>query len=166
VSRIEIIPNICTAANMLLGVTAIAKVLDHNYHLSVILILLAAFTDRIDGILARHCNAVSAFGKEFDSLADLISFGVAPAVLLYSSMSNKWNLAGLVCFGVFTLCGGLRLARFNISSNPYFFQGVPITVAGSILAIIIFLVHNPAIIMVSGFILALAMISTVRIPKI
>jgi len=166
VSKIEILPNICTAANMLLGVTALAKVLDHNYHLSIILIILAALTDRVDGILARHCKAVSAFGKEFDSLADLISFGVAPAALLYSSMTNNWSLAGLVCFGFFTLCGGLRLARFNISNNPSFFQGVPITIAGSILAIIVFLVDNPAVLLASGFILALAMISTVRIPKI
>ncbi|OPY58093.1 MAG: Phosphatidylcholine synthase [Pelotomaculum sp. PtaU1.Bin035] len=165
-TRIEIVPNICTAANLLLGVTALANVLDHNYNASVVLIILAALTDRVDGMLARHYNAVSAFGKEFDSLADLISFGVAPAALSYSYLMEKWSLAGLVCFGFFTLCGSLRLARFNISGNPSYFQGVPITVAGSVLAIIVLLIPNPVAILASGFILALAMISTVHIPKI
>lgn len=165
-SRVEIIPNLCTAANLLLGIMAIAVVINHNSQLSVFLIVLAAILDRADGILARRYNAVSAFGKEFDSLADLVSFGVAPAALLYSSVLEKWNAAGLACFALFTLCGAFRLARFNVSSSPSFFQGVPITIAGALLAVVVFLIPNPAAILAAGFLLSLAMVSSIRIPKI
>lgn len=165
-SRVEIIPNVCTAANLLLGITAIAAVINQNFQLSVILIVLAAVLDRADGILARRYNAVTAFGKEFDSLADLVSFGVAPAALLYSTVIEKWNVAGLVCFALFTLCGAFRLARFNVSSNPSFFQGVPITIAGAVLAVVVILIPNPTAVLASGFLLSLAMVSTIRIPKV
>ncbi|MCG9969387.1 CDP-diacylglycerol--serine O-phosphatidyltransferase [Pelotomaculum terephthalicicum JT] len=159
-------PNICTAANLLLGVVALANTLNHNYTLSTILIILAALLDRFDGMLARRYNAVSAFGKEFDSLADLVSFGVAPAALMYSSMAGNWSLAGLVCFCIFTLCGGLRLARYNVTCTSSFFQGLPITVCGTALAVMVLLVPNHMVILAASFILALAMISTIRIPKI
>jgi len=166
VSRIEIIPHICTAANLLLGVIALANIINHNYQLSTILIILAALMDRFDGILARRYNTVSAFGKEFDSLSDIVSFGVAPAALMYSSLVEIWSLAGLVCFCIFILCGGLRLARYNVSNTSSFFQGVPITICGAILAIIVLLVPNHTVVLASSFILALAMISTIRVPKI
>jgi CDP-diacylglycerol--serine O-phosphatidyltransferase len=157
---------LCTASNLLLGVTAIAAVTNQNFRLSAILIVLAALLDRADGILARRCNAVSAFGKEFDSLADLVSFGVAPSVLLYNTLMGNWNAAALACFALFTLCGAFRLARFNVSSNPSSFQGVPITIAGSVLAVLAVLIPNSTVILAAGFILSLAMISTIRIPKI
>lgn len=165
-SKIELIPNLCTAANLLLGVMAIAALINRNFQLSVILIVLAAVLDRADGILARRYNVVSAFGKEFDSLADLVSFGVAPAALSYSNMLEKWHAAGLACFALFTLCGAFRLARFNVSSNPSFFQGVPITIAGSILAVVVFLLPNPLLILALSVLLSVAMVSTIRIPKI
>lgn len=165
-SRIEILPNLCTAANLLLGVMSIAAVFQHNFELSVSLIILAAVLDRVDGILARRYNAASAFGKEFDSLADLVSFGVAPAALLYSNMTDKWIPAGLACFAFFTLCGAFRLARFNVCSSSSFFQGLPITIGGAILAVVVILVHNPVAILTTGVIISLAMISTIRIPKI
>lgn len=159
-------PNICTAANLLLGVIALANVFGCNYNLSVVLILIAAIIDRADGMLARHYNAVTEFGKEFDSLADLVSFGVAPGALLYSTVAGEWSPAALVCFGAFALCGGLRLARYNLCESPAYFQGVPITIAGSLLAIIIYFQPGQAFILGSGFLLALAMISNIRIPKI
>lgn len=165
-SRIEIVPNICTAANLLLGVVALANTLSHNYTMSIILIILAALMDRFDGMLARRYNATSAFGKEFDSLADMVSFGIAPAALMYNSVAGNWSLTGLVCFCIFTLCGGLRLARYNVSCTSSFFQGIPITVCGTTLAIIVLLIPNHIVILVASFILALAMISTIRIPKI
>ena len=165
-SRTELIPNFCTAGNLILGVTATAALINRNFQLSVVLIILAAVLDRADGILARRCNATSAFGKEFDSLADLVSFGVAPAALSYSAMLGKWNAAGLVCFALFTLCGAFRLARFNIAGNPSFFQGVPITIAGSVLAVVVILAPSPAVISTSSVILSLAMVSSIRIPKI
>jgi CDP-diacylglycerol--serine O-phosphatidyltransferase len=166
VSKLELLPNLCTAANLLLGVAAIAAVQNHNPRLSVILIILAALLDRADGFLARRCNAVTLFGKEFDSLADLVSFGVAPSALVYSALQNSWPYLGLVCFALFTLCGAYRLARFNILSNPSFFLGVPITVAGALMAIVIAITANPVVIISSALFLSAAMASTVRIPKV
>ncbi|BAF60167.1 phosphatidylserine synthase [Pelotomaculum thermopropionicum SI] len=166
-SRIEILPNLCTAANLFFGVMAIAAVINHNFQLSVALVIIAAILDRADGALARRCNAISSFGKEFDSLADLVSFGVAPAALLYSVTNSKWHAAGLACFVLFTLCGAFRLARFNISDNSSCFQGVPITIAGSVMALLVALLpHSVFIILLSSVMLSAAMVCTIRIPKI
>ncbi len=166
-NRLEIIPGICTAANLLLGVSAIASMLNSSYKQSVILIVLAAVLDRFDGFLARRCNAVSSFGKEFDSLADLVSFGVAPATLLYiTALNYNLNTPGLVCSGLFTLCGALRLARFNISENTTYFTGIPITFAGALLALLIPFIPGATALLALSLLLSLGMISTVRIPKI
>lgn len=166
-SRMEIMPQICTAANLLLGVSAITSVINQNYQLSVVLIVLAAVLDRADGIVARRYNAVSTFGKEFDSLADLVSFGVAPAALLYSSaLAQQMSIPGLFCFLLFTLCGALRLARFNTAQSTTFFTGVPITAAGFILAILVLLIPIPTAVMVLSIILSYLMVSNIRIPKI
>jgi CDP-diacylglycerol--serine O-phosphatidyltransferase len=162
----EIMPNLCTAANLLLGISAITAVINYNFPLSAALIVLAAVLDRADGIVARHFNAVSAFGKEFDSLADLVSFGVAPAALLYcSALAHQLSIPGLFCFMLFTLCGALRLARFNIAPSSNFFLGIPITIAGAILAIIVILVPITPVVLVLSIVLSLLMVSNIRIPK-
>jgi CDP-diacylglycerol--serine O-phosphatidyltransferase len=165
VNRIELIPNLCTGANLLCGVLAIAAVFNHNFVLSLVFIILAAVLDRADGMLARRYNVSSAFGRELDSLADLISFGVAPSAMLYGNMAGNWSYAGLACFAFFTLCGAYRLARYNISSSTGFFLGLPITIGGTIMAILVILFHNPAVTLTASLIIALAMISTIRIPK-
>jgi CDP-diacylglycerol--serine O-phosphatidyltransferase len=159
---------LCTGANLLFGVLAIAAVFNHNFEMSVVFIILAAVLDRFDGLLARRYNASSAFGRELDSLADLVSFGVAPSAMLYGTMTEKWSYAGLACFAFFTLCGAFRLARYNISASggTSHFQGVPITIGGAILAVLVILFHNPAVSLTASIIIALAMISTIRIPKI
>ncbi len=165
-SRAIILPNLCTAFNLMFGVAAIAAVINENFQLSAALIILSAVFDRADGILARRYNVASDFGREFDSLADLVSFGVAPSVLLYSSMAGIWSAAGLACFAIFTLCGAYRLARFNISSDTSSFQGVPITVAGAVLAIAVILIPNPVITMIVALLISAGMVSTIRLPKV
>ncbi len=166
-NRQEILPNMCTAANLLLGVSAIAAMLNNNYKQSVILIVLAAVLDRVDGLLARRCNAVSSFGREFDSLADLVSFGVAPAILLYiTALVHNRSIAGLVCFALFTLCGAFRLARFNVIGCSPHFLGIPITLAGALLAVLVILIPSIPVVLALSLLLALGMISTIRVPKI
>ena len=161
------LPNLCTGANLLFGVLAIAAVFNHNFTLGAVFIILAAVLDRLDGLLARRYDAASAFGKELDSLADLVSFGVAPSLMLYATMTEKWPYAGLACFAFFILCGAYRLARFNISTgSKKHFQGLPITAAGAILAVLVVIIHNPAVTLISSVVIALAMISAIRIPKI
>jgi len=165
-NRVEIIPSLCTAANLLLGVSAITAVLNFNLPLSVILILLAAILDRFDGILARRFAAETSFGKEFDSLSDLISFGVAPSVLLYSSaQSNHLSTLGYFCLLLFTICGALRLARFNVTPTGNYFTGLPITAAGAILAVLVFVIPNTIIVLLLSVVLSMLMISNLRIPK-
>ncbi|OPZ73919.1 MAG: Phosphatidylcholine synthase [Firmicutes bacterium ADurb.Bin456] len=167
VNRLGILPNICTAANLLLGFSAIAFMLNGSYRQSVILIVLAAVLDRFDGFLARRCKAVSSFGREFDSLADLVSFGVAPATLLYvTALNTNLSTPGLICAGLFTLCGSLRLARFNISESTPYFTGIPITFAGALLAVMIIVIPGTTAGLTLSLLLSLGMISTIRIPKI
>ena len=165
--RIEIIPNIITSVNLLLGILALINILNGNYVMGSALIFFAALTDRFDGMIARRYNAATDFGKEFDSLADIISFGVAPAALMYCTVSEERAIAGLICFCLFTLCGGLRLARYNLSNAVDYYQGIPITICGTILALIVLIAPNQQIIILTvSLLLALAMISKIRIPRL
>ncbi len=168
-SRLGVIPHFFTAANLILGSSALIAVINHSPKIAAVLVLLAAFFDRADGSIARRCCCSSAFGKEFDSLADLVSFGVAPATLTYSTAVNKWHSPaplGFLCFALFILCGAFRLARFNTSGGGSYYQGLPITVAGSILAAAAVIVKSPPITLVLSLFLSAAMVSTVRIPKL
>ena len=164
---VEIIPNAITAVNLLLGILALINMFNENYIMAASMILIAALSDRFDGYIARRYNAETDFGKEFDSLADIVSFGVAPAALVYCIVSTEYAIAGIVCFCVFTLCGGLRLARYNITSDKDYFQGIPITVCGTILALMVLIAPKQQIvILLVSFLLALSMISKIRIPRI
>ena len=168
-SVLGVIPNFFTAANLILGSSALVAVINHSPKTAAVLVLLAAFFDRADGSIARRCSCSSNFGKEFDSLADLVSFGVAPAALTYSAAVNKWHAPaplGFLCFILFILCGAFRLARFNISGGGPYYQGLPITVAGSIMAAAAVVIKSPPAVLILCFVLAAAMVSTVRIPKI
>ena len=164
--EIKALPNICTGGNLLFGVLAIAAIFNHNFVLGTVLIILAAILDRLDGYLARRYNSSSAFGRELDSLADLVSLGVAPSVMLYAALAEKWHLLGLAGFAFFVLCGAFRLARYNISGDTDYFRGLPITAGGTTLAILIVLFHNPPVILIASVIIALAMISSIHIPRI
>ena len=166
-SRVEVIPNVLTACNLLLGVVALIMAINGNYTVGGILILCAALLDRFDGMVARRYNAETDFGREFDSLADIVSFGIAPGALMYCLVSGAFGLLGLICCCAFTLCGGLRLARYNTTPAGAYYQGVPITACGAILTLLVLLAPNhPLAIMAASLVLSLAMISTVRIPRI
>jgi CDP-diacylglycerol--serine O-phosphatidyltransferase len=137
------IPTFFTLGNLFVGVLAIVLG-QRSAEIAVLLIILCMLLDGVDGRLARKLNAESDFGKELDSLSDVISFGVAPAVLTYSvvlkEVSNSqtfWPVCLMIaCItSIFPICGALRLARFNVASNlPVYFVGLPITAAGTILA--------------------------------
>ncbi|EEG78803.1 CDP-diacylglycerol--serine O-phosphatidyltransferase [Dethiobacter alkaliphilus] len=135
------IPNIVTLANLALGTLALIHTIQYRCNLAAILILICAILDGMDGKLARRLNAVSAFGKELDSLADLVSFGVAPALLVYVVSLSQLSLFDILVTLAFVLCGAIRLARFNVSQPRKYFTGVPITIAGSILAGTILIHH-------------------------
>ena len=145
-----ILPNAITLIGVCIGLSSIKFALDGKFALAIIAILFAGLMDALDGRIARLIKGTSKMGKELDSLADVISFGVAPAFIMYF-----WNLQYLdklgwfVCL-IYVICVALRLARFNVTSNEEsswkdnFFEGVPAPAGGII-------VLMPLIFSFSGF---------------
>jgi len=182
------IPNSITAASLLMGVGSIITSSLGDLELAGWMIVWCGLLDVLDGLAARFLKATSTFGAEFDSMADLVSFGVAPAVLVFSAgrqiggveieTGGFWVLS--VAVGVFVLAGAMRLARFNLSSGEAstgWFLGIPITVAGGGLTstAIILLVKYPDVaanlplklyLPVLMFVLALSMVSRLKFPKL
>lgn len=133
---VKIIPNLLTFLNLSLGSLSILAMINQNYWTSALLIIIAAFIDRYDGRIAKFFNASSELGKELDSLADLVSFGVAPALLIYSQFNflGFSKVVGISLLLIYIISGCYRLAKYNVSTFDGVFIGVPITVAGFILA--------------------------------
>ena len=145
-----ILPNMLTLIGVCIGLTSIRFALDGKFEFAIIAIILAALIDGLDGRIARLIKGTSKVGKELDSLTDMISFGVAPAFIMYFWKLNTLGRFGwLVCL-IYVICVALRLARFNINSNQEpswrdnFFEGVP-SPAGGILIL------TPLIISMAGF---------------
>lgn len=137
--RKSCIPNVFTFINLSCGIISILSVMDNNYAAAGIFILIAGLVDRYDGRIARFLNVSSELGKELDSLADLVSFGVAPSILTYilfelSSFGPR-GLLGFALLLAFPICGAYRLARYNTSDFDGCFTGVPITIAGCFMAL-------------------------------
>lgn len=125
------VPSFFTLMNLLCGFGAITQIFEGKYDMAGWLILLAAFFDALDGMLARLTNSSSIFGVELDSLSDIVSFGVAPGILVYVFGLNEFGLLGLIVSALPALCGAVRLARFNVDvelqgEKPEFFRGLPI----------------------------------------
>ena len=145
-----ILPNMLTLIGVCIGLTSIRFALDGKFEFAIIAIIFAALIDGLDGRIARLIKATSKVGKELDSLTDMISFGVAPAFIMYFWKLNTLGRFGwLVCL-IYVICVALRLARFNINSNQEpswrdnFFEGVP-SPAGGILVL------TPLIISLTNF---------------
>ena len=129
------IPNAFTFFNLTLGILAILSIFNEAYTVSAILILLAALMDRFDGKIARKLDVESDLGKELDSLCDLISFGVAPAILIWSFKLVNFGVIGIIIIVLFAIAGAYRLALYNIMDFEGFYMGIPITVTGGIVAL-------------------------------
>lgn len=129
---IPLLPNLLTTGNLLCGFFSLLNAHHGRLGHACLFVLVAAFLDLLDGRVARLTGSSTGFGKEFDSLADLVSFGVAPAFLAYTWGLEGNRIGGLTAF-LFVVCGGLRLARFNIRGSSEFFEGLPIPMAGSFL---------------------------------
>ena len=135
-----ILPNILTLIGVCIGLSSIKFALDSKYEIAIIAIIIAALIDGLDGRIARLIKATSKVGKELDSLTDVISFGVAPAFIMYFWSLNKLGKFGWLLCLIFVVCVVLRLARFNVHSNEEaswkdnFFEGVP-SPAGGILVL-------------------------------
>lgn len=117
-----------TIGNLFLGFLAIILVFNEYTELAAIMVIVAMLCDGLDGRVARALNAQSEFGKELDSLSDVISFGVAPAFIMYVTAFQGLNEAtAWIVTAIFPICGALRLARFNVvAGTPGYFIGLPI----------------------------------------
>lgn len=168
---IKTIPSLFTIGNLFLGIMAILLAVQGapNYiDYAAILVIIAMLLDGLDGRMARMLNAASEFGKELDSLSDIVSFGVAPAVIMYLVVLQELGMLGLLLTALFPICGALRLARFSVTPGiPGFFIGLPITAAGGVLATFA-LYHEafpPLFLPIGMTILALLMISNIKYPN-
>jgi len=127
-----ILPNLFTTANLFCGFFSIISAIKGDYSNASIAIMLAAFTDGLDGRIARLTNTQTAFGEQYDSMSDLVSFGAAPAVLMYQWALAPYGRWGWVVTFLYLACAALRLARFNVlkqSTEKRYFQGCPSPIA-------------------------------------
>ncbi|MBP1764634.1 MAG: CDP-diacylglycerol/serine O-phosphatidyltransferase [Firmicutes bacterium] len=163
-----IIPNTLTAINLVFGMLAIMATIQGDYWNAGLLILIAMVADGIDGRVARALNAGSEFGKELDSLCDLVSFGVAPAILAYVFYLQEFGTAGSLIAIAFAVCGALRLARFNVNTSTVkgYFMGLPIPAGGCVVATFVMIGIKPTgwIFPAMVAIFAYLMVSTVHYP--
>ena len=145
-----ILPNILTLIGVCIGLTSIKFAFDGKFELSIIAVIVAAIIDGLDGRIARLIKGTSKVGKELDSLTDVISFGVAPAFIMYFWALSETGRVGWLISLIYVVCVALRLARFNVSSNEEsswkdnFFEGIP-SPAGGILVLM------PLILSISEF---------------
>ncbi len=140
--KIYIIPNLVTTANLYCGFTSITSAIHQDFQAAAWFIMAAAVFDALDGRVARMAKATSKFGVEYDSLSDLVSFGMAPGLLLYTWALEPYGRLGALASFLYCCCAALRLARFNVNTETVskaFFQGVASPIAaGSVATFVIF----------------------------
>ena len=165
----KIIPSLCTLANLIFGLVSLIFIYTGQRDWAAVFIIMGMLFDGFDGRLARLLKVSSDFGKELDSLSDLVTFGVAPAMLtftgyFYPHFGKPWGILAVLPF---PLMGALRLARFNVqTSGQGYFIGIPITLAGGLLSLFLLCSpsHNVWLVLLVLLALSWLMISTVRYP--
>ncbi|MGH9868404.1 MAG: CDP-diacylglycerol--serine O-phosphatidyltransferase [Candidatus Polarisedimenticolia bacterium] len=142
----HLLPSLLTVGNIYCGYVSIMRSMMGEYEMAAIFILVAALLDALDGRVARLTGTSSEFGLQLDSIADVISFGVAPAMVSFAwSLSSYGRLGWAVSF-LFLICGAMRLARFNLQKTVHdrrFFVGLPIPAAACVVATIVFAHPDP-----------------------
>jgi CDP-diacylglycerol---serine O-phosphatidyltransferase len=161
------IPNILTSLNLFAGLVAIMLTITSHVYWAAALIWAAALLDGADGRVARRLDVTSDFGKELDSLADLVSFGVAPAILINYMAFQEYSWWIYLVVSMFPVAGALRLARFNVQNIKGYFVGLPIPAAGGLLTLVaLFSPGLPDLVSILILVvLAGLMVSTIRVPK-
>lgn len=171
---IIILPSLLTLTAIFFSFYAIiCAVKESRFVMSAILIIISGFFDGIDGRVARLTKTTTRFGLELDSLADVISFGVAPALLMYMWALQPYDQVGWVSAFVFVACGALRLARFNVQSgviDPKRFNGLPIPAAAAMICSTVLFFHKldldptrySTVLLIATYILSFFMVSSVK----
>jgi len=170
---IFLIPNLFTSASLFGGFYAIIASINGRYEAAAIAIIVSCILDGLDGRVARFTNTTSYFGAEFDSLSDLVAFGVAPGILAYQWALVHFGRLGWLAAFMYVICGALRLARFNVQKNvvsPNYFKGLPIPAAACFIAALVLFSKamsripekNPILIITTVYILSFFMVSTIK----
>ena len=170
---IFILPNVFTSASLFGGFYAIVAAIQGRYEAAAIAIIISAVFDGLDGRIARFTKTASHFGTEYDSLSDLVSFGVAPATLAFLWALEPFGRLGWLAAFMFVICGALRLARFNVeksSAQTSYFKGLPIPAAACFIASLIlfsstlkgFAEKRDIIIIVMIYVLSFLMVSSLK----
>ncbi|MBC8246116.1 MAG: CDP-diacylglycerol--serine O-phosphatidyltransferase [Deltaproteobacteria bacterium] len=170
---IYILPNLFTTMNIFCGFYAVIAAVNGSTNAAAIAILVAAIFDALDGKIARATHTTSRFGVEYDSLADLISFGLAPGLMIYLWALKPLGRLGWLAAFLFMVCGALRLARFNTqvdSVKSDYFVGLPIPAAACMLAATVMLHHrlgigtsaNKILILMLIYVLSFLMVSSIK----
>lgn len=177
----QAVPNFFTLMNLFSGFLSIIHVLEGELEIAAWLIVIAGAFDALDGFMARLTNTSSEFGIELDSLCDLVSFGVAPAFLLYSFTLYDFNTMGMLLAAIPVLCGAVRLSRFNVEAkveDSAFFSGLPIPVQAIMMAAFFLTFHETtyifdifeygvnSVVVPAMLIFSVLMISTVPFDKV
>jgi CDP-diacylglycerol--serine O-phosphatidyltransferase len=166
----HLLPNLVTLGNIAFGFFGILAAAAGHFERACVLLFCGALCDLADGRLARVLDATSKFGMELDSLSDVISFGIAPAVLIYLAVLSRLGLVGAGIAVTYVLCGALRLARYNIdtgSLGQVTFQGCPIPIAaGYLLSFVMVRELLPVWLIALGTVwISGCMVSTLKVPK-
>ena len=170
---VYVLPNLFTTFNMFFGFVSIINTLDHHFVNAAVFIIIAAVFDLLDGKIARATHTTSKFGIEYDSLADLISFGLAPGLMMYIWALKPMGRMGWLAAFLFLACGALRLARFNTqvgTTSKNHFVGLPIPAAAGMNATTVLLCNKigametvePFLILILMYVLSFFMVSTVK----
>jgi CDP-diacylglycerol--serine O-phosphatidyltransferase len=170
-----ILPNSFTALSIFMGVLSVIYSVKGSFDYAAYLIFVSLILDGLDGRVARMTGTTSKFGMEFDSQADIISFGIAPAMLFYYAIGVQYGKLGTLIAAVYVIFGAIRLARFNVTNQkiePSVFIGVPIPTAAVFIAVWVLLVdeysvlkeYTVAILLLVALVSAL-MVSNIRFPS-
>ena len=170
-----LLPSLFTIGNIFFGFYAVVSGLNGSFRRAAILIFIAGVLDTLDGRVARLTGTESAFGREFDSLADVLTFGMAPALLTYASVGQAYGRLGWLVPLFYLLCAATRLARFNVQTRTQesrFFVGLPTPAAAGSIASLLLFAHSLPIeallglpLLLAMMLLGILMVSTFRYPS-
>jgi len=173
---IYVLPNLLTTASLFCGFYAVITAIAGNFYQAALSVLVAAVLDGLDGRIARFTRTTSAFGLQYDSLADLIAFGLAPGVLVYLWALKPFNRFGWMAAFLYVVCGALRLARFNVQAgqaSTNYFVGLPIPAAASVTAACILFIYQVGgtgstgylVVLIMIYVLSFLMVSNIPYPS-
>lgn len=164
--RLLTLSTLATCGNLMAGFSALVFAAQADFVRAALLVGVAAVFDALDGVVARRSESESEFGANLDSLSDLVSFGVAPALALFFASLHGLGSLGVAVSAAFVVSGAVRLARFPLVRNPRYFTGLPIPPAGVALAVLALTEPEPVVALAAAASLAILMVTSIPFPTL